>query len=273
MDLYGKHFTYAGISSREYDLVITSMTSSVFSRVRGEERSEKFYGRKAWRDYSLGTIWDGSPVSFSVEVARQTALSAEEIRQIEKWLFNRTSYAKLYMDAEDDYDNETSETIDGQVKRLYLNCKMTNPSKLRYDSGIVGFSFTMECDSGFAHQDAITKIFDIAGDQDFSGLLALDIDSDMPGYLYPKVTITTGSSGGDITIINMTDSSTRQTRILSVPASTSVILNGEINYVSSGYYTSFPGQNFLRLLDGENSISVTGDVATLKFEWSNVRNL
>ena len=104
-------------------------------------------------------------------------------------------------------------------------------------------------------------------------MLTLDIDSDMPGYLYPKMTVTTGSSGGDITIINMTDSSARQTRILSVPASTSVILNGEINYVSPGYYTAFPGQNFLRLLDGENSISVSGDVATLKFEWSNVRNL
>lgn len=273
MDIYGKHFEYAGRSSRDYDLVVASLGNSLMNSVRGSEKTESFYGRKGWSSYYLGTSWDDSPLSFSISVVRQTPLSNAEIRQVEKWLFNRPSYAKFYVDQDDDFDGETTEIIDGQEKRLYLNCKMTNPTKLVYDAGVVGFSFTVECDSGFAHQDAITKQFDIAGDEEFDGTVSITIDSDMPGYLYPRLTIAAGSGGGDITLVNMTDDSSRSTRLLGVTGSSQVIMNGATNYVSGGYYTKFPGQSFLRLRDGENIISVTGDVSSLTFVWSNVRNV
>ena len=270
MDFYGKHFIYANKSSRDYDLLVTSVSSSVFKSLNGTDKTQNFYGRKSWKNYHLGTSWDDSPPSFTLEVSRQTPLNQSELKEIEKWLFNRSSFAKFYIDQEDDYTSETTEIIDGQEKRLYLNCKMRNPSKLYYDGGIVGFSFTMECDSGFAHQDEITVEY-AAGD----GASSVDIQSDFdcPGYIYPRIVLQVGSTGGTVSIVNSVDDPARLTTFVGVSPNEQIVINSAVNYVSGDNYTKFVGCNFPRLIDGENTFVFSGDIASAAITWSNMRYL
>lgn len=74
-------------------------------------------------------------------------IEPSERRAIEKWLFNKREYCKLYLDMADDLYGETFEYIDGIRKRNYLNCRFINPEKLEYNGGIVGYKATLEADS------------------------------------------------------------------------------------------------------------------------------
>lgn len=270
MDIYGKRFIYAGVSSYDYDMILAVMDSSTYMRVSGESKEQSFYGRKSRSNYYLGTNWDDSPASFSVELihASNAPYTKNQVRALEKWLFNQSGNKKFYVDARDDYYNETTEEILGVDRRLYVNCRFTNPTKLMYNSGVIGFSCTMECDSGWVWQDAITQTETLSGS---SNTVTVSVDSDVPDYIYPKIVLTAGSSGGDISIVNQTDDSYRITSIRDVPANSVIVMNSAINYITEEYYESFPDHNFVRFLSGDNTLTINGDVAEITITWSNMR--
>ena len=239
--------------------------------VYGQQGRQTFYGRKARRNYMIDTTWDESPLVFSVEITRATPMSIEEQRVVEQWLFNQISYKKFYIDPNDDDEDENSIIVNDEAKCLYLNCVFSNPTKLIYNGGVIGFSCTMECDSGFVWRDEIDHVF-----TDPVGQISVYVDSDVSGFIYPKVTIA-ANNAGNITITNNTDSNTRQTVLNSIPAASTITMNGEINYIAiSGLtnpvaYNKFSGHKFIRLLKGENTLSVSGSINTMTLTWSDAR--
>lgn len=269
MDLYGCHFEYAGISSRTYDLVIANVTTTRNVAIAGATQSISVFNKKEKKKYFIDTSYEDSPLQFEMEVVTEKPLTKSDIRKTEKWLFYQNDFEKLYIDILDDCDGETYELIDGVEKRLYLNCRFTNPEKLEYNGGIVGFKFTIECDTYMAYQDAIEQIVQIDDSKTFD----IDVDTDDTGYVYPKVTITTGETGGSITIVNNSDSDSRLTSFVELLPTTTFYINGKTNYISGNYYEKFSDKNFIRLLDGINKFSVIGDIESIVFEWQNMRYL
>ena len=122
-------------------------------------------------------------------------------------------------------------------------------------------------------QDAIEKTFTVnnASASDTS-IISIDVDSDIDDYIYPKVTFTLGSGGGNVIFINNTDDSTRFTKFVGLSANSTITMKGELNYISGQYYEKFSTRNFIRLLDGTNNITVQGNVKTVKVEFQNRRN-
>ena len=178
-------------------------------------------------------------------------------------------YRKLYFDVADDPYGETYEFIDNIRKRNYLNCRFLNPEKIEYNGGIVGYKATIEADSNMFWQDAVSKEYVVNnGDADVSSVVTVNIDTDIDDYVYPKVTITMGGVGGDIIIVNNRDDNNRQTKFVGLSPYASVVMKGEINYISGEYYNRFALRNFIRLLDGENKLTIMGDVDTIEFEYS-----
>lgn len=269
MDLYGCHFEYAGVSSRLYDLIIANVNTSRNTLISGGTQSVFVFNKKEKKRYHIDTSYTDSPLIFDMEVMSEKPFTQAELRKIEKWLFYQKDYQKLFIDMLDDCEGETYELIDGIEKRLYLNCRFVNPEKLEYNGGIVGFKFTAECDTYMAYQEPIEQCVEI----DSSKLFELFIDTDDADYVYPKVTITTGNTGGNITIVNHTDSDSRLTSFVDLLPSTTFYMNGKTNYISGNYYEKFSDKNFIRLLDGVNNLSVVGDIKSIVFEWQNMRYL
>lgn len=275
-DIYGSHFEYGGVSSRTHGIIIANVESTRFTQVSGTISGLTIFSKSGKRNYLIDDDYSSSPLSYEVDIITddESILDLAKRRQIEKWLFNRHNYRKFYLDEEDDCDNETTETIDGEKKRLYMNCRFINASYLEYQGGIVGYRATLEADAGWWWQDAITKIFDVKHTSaSKSTQIALPVDSDIDDYVYPKVTITMNSNGGDVAIMNSTDSGSRLTKFTGIGAGATITLNGELNYVSGQYYEKFQLMNFPRLLDGNNQITVTGNVQSITFTYSNRRTL
>ena len=275
-DIYGSHFEYAGISSRRYGLIIANVETRRFSQVSGSIEGKTVFNRSSKRRYLIDDDYSDFPVSYEIDIVTDNERGIElyERREIEKWLFNKHDYRKLYLDIADDCFGETYEIIGGLQKQLYMNCRFINPERLEYNGGIIGYRVTLEVDSGLWWQDATEQMFDIDNEAASStSNFVVDVDTDLDDYTYPKVTITMGDLGGDVIITNVTDDNTRITKFVGLSANTTVILNGEINYVSGQNYLKFDSRNFPRLLDGKNNFTVLGNVASISFEFNNRRML
>lgn len=105
-----------------------------------------------------------------------------------------------------------------------------------------------------------------------------EADKDDATYTW-QVSLNNGSSwsnitSNDIILVNETDNTSRTTTLTNVPASTSVVLDGETNYVSNGYYSLLKSRHFPRVLPFRtNTFMVSGVVNTVTFEYTNRRNL
>lgn len=270
MDLYGCHFEYAGELSRKYGLIIANVNTERNILLSGSIQTVSAFNKKNNVKHSIGKIYSEAPFVFEMEVVAEEPIESDWRRKIQKWLFNQQGYQKLYIDSADNALGEVFKLSDGKLRRTYLNCKFINPEKIEGSGGIVGYKFVVECDSHLAWQDPTNASY-ILTESPTTITVTTDTDSDF--YTYPKVTLTTGSSGGDVSILNLTDNDGRATRFVDIPANTSVIINGAYNFVSDGYYESFVNRNFPRLLDGKNELSISGDIISIEFEWQNMRYL
>lgn len=270
-DIYGSHFEFGGITSRQYGLVIANLNTSRWTQLSGSSHGITIYNRNANRKYLIDDDYSDSPITFDIDIVTEggRTLEVAEKRQIEKWLFNCRNYRRLYFDSADDLTGETYEFVNGIVVRNYLNCRFINPERIEGNGGTVGYKVSLEADSNMFWQDEVVKEFSVNnGASDISTTVVVDVDTDFYDYIYPKVTITVGSVGGNITVVNNSDDSSRQTTFVGMSPYSSVVMKGELNYVSGDYYSKFSGRNFIRLLDGENKFMVLGDIDKIKFEYA-----
>ena len=275
-DIYGSHFEYGGVTSRQYGLIIANVETDRLTQLYGSIEGMTVFNRGTKQRYLIDDDYTDSPISFEVDIVvdEDGVIDRSNRRAIEKWLFNRHDYRKLYIDTFDDKYGETYDFTDGGQKRLYLNCRFVNPEKLEYNGGIVGYRATLEADSGFWWQDTTTQSFTTENESNSdSTIITVSVDTDIDDYTYPKVTITVGESGGDIIISNNSDDTARLTKFEDISANATVVLKGGLNYVSGQYYTKFNKRNFPRLLDGDNRVTIMGNVASIEFEFNNRRAL
>lgn len=276
LQLTETHFEYGGVSSRQYGLMFANVDTTRNLSLTGAVTSSNIFSKKEARRFFTGDLYEDSPFSIDVEIVTDDGcmIDAQKMRAIEKWLFHSQSYKKLYFDSCDDRHGFTYEYSNGGIKRTYLNCRFINPERIDGIGGIYGYKATLEADSLLAWQDTTEITFNapaggFVGD---NSLIHIVTDTDFKDYIYPRVTITVGTTGGSINIFNSSDSSERYTSIGSLDGNESIILDGRFNYVSpDSIYGRLGHKNFIRLMDGDNTISITGDVASIKFEWNNRR--
>ena len=275
MDLSGNYFTYSGTPSKKYGLIFANVETDRFFKLSGDIASNTIFNKKDKRKYIVGEQFEDSPIQFEAEVITDDdrTIDRYERREIEKWLFHQPNFRKLYTESDCNAFSDTYEFVDGIEKRLYLNCRFINAEKIEGNGGIMGYRFTVECDSCMAWQDETTQLIEVGNSNSTSsGTFDIEVDSDIKDYIYPKVTITIGSSGGDISIVNLSDSATRQTSFSELSPNVTIIMNGNgINYISGDYYQKFTNKNFIRLLDGKNTLSVSGNVSKIEFRFQNRR--
>lgn len=276
-DIYGSHFEYAGVESRTYGLILSSAGSERFDGLASDIEGITVYTKKYNRHYLVNTDYS-TPLSFDIDIVidGDTPLSQSDRRAVERWLFNRGGYRKLYIDMADDVNAETYELIDGEQKRLYLNCRFINPVRLLYNGGVAGYRATLEADSPYWWQDAVVKEFDFSGGLPTTETeITVEVDSDPDDYIYPKITVemdSTAASGNNaINIRNATDANFEMTRIEGITQAAVIVIDSTTNYVTGQYYHKMAHKNFPRLVSGNNTIAIQGKIKKITFEYSNRR--
>lgn len=261
-DLYGSYFTYIDISSEDMGgLVLANAGTTRISEMAGVIGGLSFFNGKNKKKYIIADDYSSSALSFDVDIVKcdLSPIDPYETRDIQRWLFNRSGFGKLYIDT--GYESD---------RYKYLNCRFVNPKKLEAEGIIYGYTATIECDSDMLWEDPTTESFNLTGT---TNTISVNVDSDRVGYTYPKVRIRVGSSGGDIYIINGADDTARLTKFVGLVGGSMIVIDSAINHVNDNFYSKFETRNFPRLLSGSNNISVLGDVASIEYEWQNRRYL
>lgn len=282
------HFEYGDFISREYGLIFAHADTSSFLSIAGDVASTYVFNKKNNTRYIIGNDYTESPLSFEIDIVTDDgmALTKENRRAVEKILFNKPYFQRLYVDLADDCMGETYEFVNGEMKRFYLNCRMMNPVKIEDGGGrVVGYKCTVECDCGYLLQDEIIVEHDLDPDAN-SWAIDVEVRTDTNGYVYPIVIVECGEleQGTEadpvmsFDIKNLSDDPERATTFYNLESNVTVKMNSEINWIDGSKYENFGGRRqFPRLLDGMNRIivsgSVNGSVSKLTLEWSNRRFL
>lgn len=256
-DFYGCYFEYDGFNSMDYDLIFANVDTSRIISLESEREVNVVKSRKNYTDYMTQVPYNDSIIQFDAEILKSdgTVIAETDVPLIEKILFSRSKFGRL-------------KQFEFNEKRpVYINCIFVNPERIEVVGGVVGFKFTVITDSIMAWEEEHTQVVTDLSINTF----IVKVVSDMPDYIYPIVTITTGSEGGNLTIYNNTDSATRFTSFSNLPAATTFTMNGELKHIPKEMYEYFSDRNFIRLLDGDNSFFVNGDVARISFTFSNRR--
>ena len=273
MDFYGSHFEYAGELSRKYGLIIACINTQRNALLTGKSQSVSIFNKRNHVRYSVGSVYSEAPLTFDMEVISEDPIDGEWRRKIQKWLFHQRDYQKLYIEDNEICFGEVFAPVNGYPRRMYLNCRFVNPEIIEGNEGIIGYKFSVECDSRMAWQDPMTVIETFPGGSDFVGGITVRVDTDSEEYTYPIVTIRTGSTGGEIVLVNTSDDTNRLTRFNDLAPDAEIVINSAFNYVSGNNYEKFADRNFPRLIDEDNIISISGDVISIEVKWQNMRYL
>lgn len=411
LNLYECHFQYNDVYSRDYGLIIANIETSRFTPIVGQKKGAFLFNRKQKASELMGDNYEDTPLSIEIEIVtcNSNPLDLRTLREVERWLFQNSKFRPLFIDIEDDPYGETYELINGEFRRLYLNCRFMNPEKIESHGGVIGFKCTLETDSMMMWQEEMSSVFSFQEsiiaerqdgtkyslwplDVDMDGQISVSdaqtilqvytnfvvagrdkawileniirplltnpseqdvenayrmcdysytkddyendrdpnittdsaqkalqiyvnnmigaevtvpselsvydpieakysdggfdiyIDTDIDGYVYPKMVLISGERGGTIEIENTNDKyvdsdgviQDRIFKISNIPGyySQAIVIDSKINYVEpTEIYQNIVLPNFIRLTSGWNHIRVNGDVRYLTLTWQNRRFL
>lgn len=265
--LFVKNFEYDGIESVRYGLFFGHINTERLKQICGNLEYNQVFYPSLNRQAIHGVNKDEFPLSFDLEIISAEPISYWSAQEIKKWLFNSPTYKKLYASRIND---QTIEKINGEEKRTYVECIFTNPEALFYADGLHGWKCTCTLSSGWAFQDEIEIAY-----TDFTKDIIIPVDSDNGEYIYPALTISVSATTNPISpmIINTSDNY-RAMEIKNIPAQTEVYVDSAIGTITDdtniSLYSHLVDQKFLRLVNGDNVLKITGiDELTIKYQ--NVR--
>lgn len=256
MPVGGTYFVYNGVASRQHGLQFAYLNTSpqdapveggreyVTSKLPGDDR---FFilGRKA-----------DSPYSREVEIISEEPLSPAKQRELIRWLFYQPDYRKLVI-------------LSPEYAGIYYNCVFKEETTIAAGDGCHGWKCTLQCDSGFAWEEKKTQVFNNLTD---GQMIKINNTSDEIGYLKPAVSITAGNT--PIIQIQNLDDNNNTVRFDSLLPGDLIQMDefGQITSNSSTvHWYDHYNHRRLFLVNGENRLSITGQIARLEISYQNKR--
>ena len=265
--LFVNNFEYDGIKSAKYGLFFGHVDTERLKQICGNLEYNQVFYPSLNRQEIHGVNKDEFPLSFDVEIISAEPISYWSAKEIKKWLFNSPTYKKLYASRIKD---KTIEKINGEEKRRYVECVFTNPEAMFYADGLHGWKCTCTLSSGWAFQDEIEITY-----TDFTENITVPVDSDNGEYIYPTFTFSADATTNPIApiIINTSDDN-RTMEVKDIPAQTEVYVDSAVGTITdntgASLYPNLVDQKFLRLVNGDNVLQISG-ISELTIKYQNVR--
>lgn len=182
-----KLFVYNGVNSKKYGLRIAHLDTSPIENVAGKPEYQKVFYNSKLSNVIVGQNWNDSPISTEIEFISDRVFSRKEVREIEKWLFNKPKFCKLYIDKQEDEDIEKiKDNAYGELTQSYIECVFYEASVIEDGVGVRGFKATMELSSPFAFQDIKYNLLTMSPIKDYTK----NTSSTPKSYSYNGSTIT-----------------------------------------------------------------------------------
>ena len=259
--LRGCSFSYAGVSSKEYELELYYL----------DDNSDKFVSGS---DYEIitdnipmeteqilyGINHSTKPLEFDIEIFNPyRSITIEEMANIKQWLFGQQGWNRLYLDDDDFMD-------------LYLNCILIPIEDVADVTGYRGLRCTVHNISPYWYGEEIITNFTINSS---APTLTINVQSQCPTAILPNISFVADNDtsalyiGRKIDVYNRTNGSQIHLDMISNNENFSDgsewVYNGKYHYVYNESHdlilpyiaSSLPEVPILYLDNGENEITMS----------------
>jgi phage-related protein len=253
MPFYAVSFSYNGIPSETYGLLISEIDGSGVSKSMGSG-SVDIYNQKIYRR-AVPFFFGASPsevLKFTMSAHATSELTAVDFELIQKWLFSSRSYKRLQIFQPD-------------LDTVYFNAIFNSPEIERVGNNIVGFTAEVQTNAPYAFMFPKTTTYTFTSPVVDSTKIFINSSDDSENYLYPSLVITMNTFGGNVSITNVGDSN-RVSSFTGLAAGEVITINSDTQIISSStslYRLSAFNKKFLRLLPGKNTLRIQGAVASI----------
>lgn len=248
-------FMYDDFQSNDYGIRFAHFDTSEPVSVGGGFTYNMLYIKNGHRRIvTSANQTEDNCLEFEVEFMAENGLYPEDEDAVYDALFNKPDFKKLKIYTQTD-------------EPYYFNCLFTNPEKIQAIKNnsvvTVGYKCNLILDSAWMWTDKTVEIQD-------SESYIINVKTQIKDYTYPILTIGVGSTGGTISIVNNSDND-YTTSFESLSPATEIVMTPEyckIDYTGTGnIWAKFYDKHFFRLIPGKNTISISGDVESLKIEY------
>lgn len=239
MLIYSDSFTYNGVSCKEYDLMLGTISENKYQvGINIDPIFEK--DSKNDRIHYFGE--DKKPLQFELSVFQKDGryLTEDERMNIMQWLY-KNKFCELAFE----------ENLD-----IVYSCKPISKIKEIDRGGLLGFTIEFLCEYPYATTRAVNMYYNCSTNKEFSIYNKANIDD----YFYnAEIEIITKTP--DICIRNLSDNSRELTFSGLEEGEKIYIHNRKKEIISSTYRNRFSNfnRNFLRLVYGMNHFEAKGD--------------
>ncbi len=254
MSMYGKSFIFNGTPSELFDLRIISdfgVSSPVSSPAGGDVTIKEDWIYRREVPYFYGRYYQSS-LEFDITVGSYSAIDGATRHAIETWLLGKNTYLPLRI-VQDDISHITYNVIFTKSNNIYagnfnyalgLHVKCDLPWGLYYPADTI---------ITWADGPIANYTFDYYNGSSYSG------------YNRPTLTFTMGTYGDYFSLINTTDND-REFRFDGLTTGEIITVDNDHQIITSSLgnlrMANF-NKNFFRLIQGTNSLSISGYITEL----------
>lgn len=252
------YFEYDGVFSGDYGLRIADMKNSKTETSPVATLTANTVKPSKKRKFVYYGVECNSPPTRTFQILAETPISDVVRREVISWLLGRGEFKKLVIYQPD-------------LRDYYFNCIFSNVSLIYLHGNCIGFELTATFDSIYAYGQP--KSYTITGNGSEQTIEVFNESDIIDDYVYPTVsfrmTRALPDQDGDgktkaISIINTTDSTTREFYFTELSSNTEYAVDNELKIISprQGNLLGSFSKKWLRLHKGRNilKIKINGEV-------------
>ena len=257
MSFLGNYFIYNGISSRDFDLILVSINSSLNDIPSGSGAEFKTESvMKNPKKLFLGAK-ENITLEFTLEIVSRNPIDLPTFLRIKHWLFGSPGYHKLQI--EDEWYSD-----------FYFNCILKANEDIKFGGEYFGIRCNAECDSPYAYTFPQTKIYNF--DSSVINYFEFDNFSAEIYGLRPIIEFKLSSSGKEFSIKNL--STNREFKMTNLSPNEVVTVDNQNEIITSSTglnrfknLSKGTNQGYLSFTHGLNKLECHGLLEYLKITY------
>lgn len=248
MSFLGSYFTYGGVTSHDFDLILVAINGNlndipsgsgaeIYTTATSRNPKRLFLGKK-----------ENQALEFQVEIVSEKAIDFPTFLRIKQWLFGTSEYQKLQIEEE-------------WYSDFYFNCILKPSEDIKFGGEFFGVRCTVECDSPYAYTFPITRNY--VSDNSFSQDFIFDNYSAEIYGLRPLLEFKLTDSGNSFEIKNKTTdrsfsmTNLHENEIITVDNQNQIITSS-MGYNRFGNLSKEKNYGYLSFAHGVNQLEFIG---------------
>ena len=257
---YATTFTYNGVSCKDFDLTLCASDKGLMKNDNAIGSVNYVTDKTSSMNYNyLLGAQQNDVLEFEITMMTNLEKDREWVGQVMNWLTGYNEYKKLTFDQPD-------------MEGIYFNCIVEDVKLVTVGNMPKGFTCKIKCDRGYALEEEKVYTYNISSSPH---TFTHTNTSHGHGVTLPVVEVTTSSSNATVSIVNASNNNW-ETKLTGLTSNEVITMDSQHEIIKSSNgvrrLANF-NNHWFELVEGDNRITVTGNVSKIVIRYKNNRKV